>query len=748
MAGTSQPNNINSSHNTPPDFRTSPHTNSIYISSNPTSNDDFSVTSSSSSSVSSSNITRKKRNKKKPLNTSSNHSLTTAKNPHTSKNSLISNTAILNNSTSSNPITRLNAYLASLISPILRSTLASKKSKRITADFSRPSNDTFSRLQNINLAQLVAENNPSPVKNNSLYQHFSANLPTSSTNQLPIHPSHPPNSTAQPLYFSNKQVSKNSLFNQTIGWSQLTKPSDSKLLQIKANYSNLFQAQTSSDSSPHPEQLLMHQRDNIIQNIHNFNLNKQQLLDKIALIDSQIDQLISDKDSIEKELALIWQQGYDSSNDSTPIDDILPNNPLSLQPISNLSGFHYSGISALDFNQNNDLIALGSLDTIVSVWHAPSSSKLFSINSHSDIITGVQFYNDYLISSSNDGRVRLWDLVLANSVIPVDYLNLDNISDGYDSDYNNDESQPDDFDDAYSHNISTSPLVSPSLTNHIDPIELCCEVNFSGHNGPVTCFQAKNDKLLTACFDGNVREFDLETGTQLQFLDLKWLSLSSSSKLSPANLPLSPSNDTADFASSTIVSALESLGPALVTGTYSGLVQLWDLRIGQLGREFNSSQSDITSLSFNDNSIITSSSDGTIKMFDLRNFKELISLGLDSPVSKVYYGTETSDLCLWASCCGGNIVNYNTRSMILSQIDPISGILAETCQVPASISPATRNVQFEQQSRSKYQHYPFTPQTPQTNLNGVTLINKPSNSEYVLSGNYSGNATLWKSISQ
>ncbi|OMJ29350.1 hypothetical protein AYI69_g1156 [Smittium culicis] len=336
MAGTSQPSNTNIPLNTPPDFHPSPHTNSSYIPSNYSSNDDFSVTSSSSSSVSSSNISHNKHNKTKLRNRSPNRSLASTKTSHIPNNSLTSNTTLLNNSTSSNPITRLNAYIASLISPILRSTLASKKAKRITADFSRSSNDTFSQLQNINLAQLVVENNPGPVPNNSLFQHFSADTSNSSINQDSIHPYPPPSSNAQPLYFSNKQVSANSLFNQTIGWSQLTKPSDSKLLQIKANYSKLFQAQTSSDSSPLPEQLLMHQRDNIIQNIHNIKLNKQQLLDKIALLDSQIDQLVSDKDNIEKELALIWQQGYDSSNESNPIDDILPNNPLSLQPISNV----------------------------------------------------------------------------------------------------------------------------------------------------------------------------------------------------------------------------------------------------------------------------------------------------------------------------------------------------------------------------------------------------------------------------
>ncbi|OLY82899.1 Mitochondrial division protein 1 [Smittium mucronatum] len=632
----------------------------------------------------------------------------------------------------SSAIGKLNSYISSIVSPLINVVVVSKRKNRITSSTSsHSSRPPFLPLENLDLIVKRNESNRTGPSI-SLFHDFAVGSQLDPAIADHGHCEH----TDRLGTFSKKKVGV--LINQNIGWSQVSKPISPNKLELRSKFSNSLFASSHHDGTVRAETILMGKREAAINRILDLKHTKQSLLDRVRLIEEEISIAVLEKDDIEKELALVWQQGtatnqpqeqqqqqsqqqrqQDQQKDFDNFDyeayesrHLTPISISFLQKIFEkkkskiacffecfkLTGCHYSGISALDYDVDSGLVALGSLDTQVSVWDAQTAAKKFTINSHSDIIRGVQFYNNHLFTCSNDGRVRMWDLVLADSVVPVDYLDLDTSSTNTeDQDEGMDESSSDEFDQ--NEFRSTTPLLSPSLTMHIDPIELCCEVNFSGHGGPVTCLEAKQGRLITSCCDGIVRD------------------------------------------DSVVASCLESFGPALVTGSSNGQVQLWDLRTSQLSRQFNSGQPNINSLTFTEFAITTSSSDGTIRQFDLRTFKPIFTIQLGGPVPSV--SVDASTQSVWASVLGSVIVDYNPKSMVVSQFDPISGSLLYTHQnispFPTYPSPPEKPAQYGSAIQ------PVITQ-PHENLQlpngGTTVLSRID--DYLLIGTYNGDASLVK----
>ncbi|KAJ1893723.1 Mitochondrial fission protein, partial [Coemansia sp. IMI 209127] len=348
---------------------------------------------------------------------------------------------------------------------------------------------------------------------------------------------------------------------------------------------------------------------------------------------------------------------------------------------------HYSGITALDCDPVMGILASGSLDTQVRVWDIETTECKHVISGHNDVIRGVQFYERFLLTASNDSRVRMWDLSMLESVRPrpsTKVMQKEYISssarigkgDGYDG-----ESRAD-SPDAIMSLQSTTPAVTPTICRHISPVELCCENTFVGHTDAVTCFQAApGGTMISGSADKTVREWDLTTGAMRQTIDITWaIKDTQSSKLSSSNVahfssssssssqrrnspwatastttaaknafstrpslpfetPIHTSNERSgsgsykrgtELGDGGFVGALQFYDFALATGTADGFLRLWDLRTAQAHRQMHGHSEPITSLHFDDRSVITGSLDGTVLIWDLRTGRVLQSLSFDS----------------------------------------------------------------------------------------------------------------------
>lgn len=72
---------------------------------------------------------------------------------------------------------------------------------------------------------------------------------------------------------------------------------------------------------------------------------------------------------------------------------------------------HKSAISILKFDVTGTKLISGSRDSSIIMWDLVSEVGLYKLRSHKDLITGIWCENeDWLISTSKDGLVKIWDL--------------------------------------------------------------------------------------------------------------------------------------------------------------------------------------------------------------------------------------------------------------------------------------------------------------------------------------------------
>lgn len=85
----------------------------------------------------------------------------------------------------------------------------------------------------------------------------------------------------------------------------------------------------------------------------------------------------------------------------------------SIRPSKNLDPPHYDGIESL-LIRNTELYS-GSRDTCIKKWDlAKAEMKCTASNAHAGWITGLSklpdnYNSDYILSSSRDGSVKIWD---------------------------------------------------------------------------------------------------------------------------------------------------------------------------------------------------------------------------------------------------------------------------------------------------------------------------------------------------
>ncbi|KAJ1946188.1 Mitochondrial fission protein [Linderina macrospora] len=399
----------------------------------------------------------------------------------------------------------------------------------------------------------------------------------------------------------------------------------------------------------------------------------------------------------------------DSSDDMEYEQDDVPR----LRELRQAFSGHYGGITAMDYDADQGLVASGSLDTQVRVWDAATGACKYTISGHSDVIRGVQFYDRFLITGASDGRMRMWDLSLFDSVQPrpsTKIMREEYVAptrEGSSFAHSDDDDDNDDSGDEYDNMMfprrpdtddhgsdasnggrrrmrrprspktimtlqSTTPPVSPTICHHVPPLELCCENTFVGHKDAVTCFQASYGTLISGGADKTIREWDLSTGQMRQTIDVAWATKDShaarvaSRGLQSASPWSSPrTRRGTDSGDGGFIGALQFYDFALATGTADGVLRLWDMRTAQAHRQMIGHSQPITSLQFDEQTILTGSLDGTAQLWDLRSGKILQTLKYGRPVTSVQVtggGASFATQC-WLAAGDSCLHHYSANSM-------------------------------------------------------------------------------------
>ncbi|KAJ1836280.1 Mitochondrial fission protein [Coemansia sp. RSA 2711] len=350
----------------------------------------------------------------------------------------------------------------------------------------------------------------------------------------------------------------------------------------------------------------------------------------------------------------------DVSDDDAEIDTAQlyePDDARRLRKLVHACPGHYGAITALSCDATLGLLASGSLDTQVRIYDMDSGECQQVIGGHSDIIRQVQFHERFLLTASNDSRIRMWDLSLLDSVKPRESTleMLESFAPPSSGD-----GEP--FAGPALTLQSTTPPMTPSIYRHTAPLELCCETTFVGHSDAVTCFQAAGNTLISGSADKTVREWDLGSGEMRQIIDVTWAtrdaqtlrvsskpapqlpaghrraSWASSNSSSPAFLRAAAADAGVrgtDGGDGGFIGALQFYQFALATGSADGCLRLWDLRTAQAHRQLFGHTQAVTSLQFDERSVVTGSLDGTAVVWDLRMGRMQQKLVFGGAVSSV-----------------------------------------------------------------------------------------------------------------
>ena len=269
---------------------------------------------------------------------------------------------------------------------------------------------------------------------------------------------------------------------------------------------------------------------------------------------------------------------------------------------------HQESVECLDFETPYGHLVSGSADKTLKIWDLSTNECLGTLEGHKGWIRAVQLCGYSVMSGSGDHTAKLWDIT------PF----LDNDSD----------------DDTQSNE-------DPSLKQ-----------TFEGHDAGVNCLQFLDNTLVTGSADRTIRQWDIETGQSINILrsELPLQSMESSldkvlhghkdyddtnpeSKVDLAKLelrvwddsrivePSSPPKTSKIYNTGGHVGDLFFWQYALAAGYGDGVVRLFDLRSGHCHRQLLGHTGAVTSITFEDNLIISGSMDRTVKVhFSYRRF--------------------------------------------------------------------------------------------------------------------------------
>lgn len=153
--------------------------------------------------------------------------------------------------------------------------------------------------------------------------------------------------------------------------------------------------------------------------------------------------------------------------------------------------------------------------------------------------------------------------------------------------------------------------------------------SFESHIDEITALSFHNYNLISGSQDKTIRQWDLQTGHCLQTIDILWASQMNNSTVLDQSLHLDKLHP--------FIGALQTYDAALATGTSDGTVRLWDLRSAEVVRTLVGHTGPVTSLQFDERHLATGSLDRSIRIWDLRTGGIHDAFAYESPISSLQF---------------------------------------------------------------------------------------------------------------
>ncbi|CCD23552.1 Caf4p NDAI_0B05190 [Naumovozyma dairenensis CBS 421] len=390
----------------------------------------------------------------------------------------------------------------------------------------------------------------------------------------------------------------------------------------------------------------------IVEEFSTIELQKQIVRNDIAKLDFRIQQLQYSQQSQCQKLAIVEKFELELENELKTIDDrknfvaeyasefdreteTQQKNQSFYQVHTEESSNLLSSVSLINNGEGDDMsysmrsssfeqvtentTAIEDLADNVTKKHTSSSTtrsnynlgdKIHSFKSaHTDSITCLDFaksWNTLCTAANYDNTVKIWDLSTTEQLgsfsghkATINCLQMSN---------NNSLLMTGSKDATVKvWNIDLGIELAKKENNQLEEKdESPCVLTFDSHSDEITALSFDGEYLISASRDKTVRQYDIISGKCFQTLATNFGSISKTN------------GDMLMSRNSPVVGALQYYNTALITGSSDGIARLWDLRIGKVVRSMEGHNGAITSLQFDPIKLTTSSTDGDIRVWDLR----------------------------------------------------------------------------------------------------------------------------------
>ncbi len=252
---------------------------------------------------------------------------------------------------------------------------------------------------------------------------------------------------------------------------------------------------------------------------------------------------------------------------------------------------HTDTITALDFDAPWGSLVTASLDDTVRVWDLNAGRCIGLLEGHLSSVRCLQVEDSIVATGSKDASIRLWDLSKA------DYEPMDNRI--------NKRGAEEDDGLAFENSADAPPAPPPTI------MQDCPLFSLESHVDEVTAIHFRGETLVSGSSDKTLRQWDLVKGRCVQTLDVLWAAAQSTATSSTNGWR---QTGRAPDASADFVGAIQVFDAALACGTADGMVRLWDLRSGQVHRSLVGHTGPVSALQFDDVHLVTGSADRSIRV--------------------------------------------------------------------------------------------------------------------------------------
>lgn len=269
---------------------------------------------------------------------------------------------------------------------------------------------------------------------------------------------------------------------------------------------------------------------------------------------------------------------------------------------------HNDMITALDFDAPFGTLVSAAFDDTIRVWDLNIGRCIGLLEGHQASVRCLQVEDSIVATGSMDASIRLWDLSRADY---VPYENMASTIAEEEEHYEN------------SRNQDERDTVAPVREPHPSSMRDCPLHTLSAHVAEVTALHFRGDTLVSGSADKTLRQWDLTKGRCVQTLDVLWAAAQASASINTDPSTNATSSSPEQFRSTgsripdpsaDFVGALQCFDAALACGTADGMVRLWDLRSGQVHRSLIGHTGAVTSLQFDERTLVTGSVDRSIRV--------------------------------------------------------------------------------------------------------------------------------------